>query len=135
MEIKMILGWEWDFRRLTILLPENKFTVWKTDVSQLLTDRTTTAKALELTIGNLGHIARVVPGVHHFLSRLRELQHLATHRRWIQINEQCQVDIRLILRFLDIAKGRIDMNLITFRKPTHVYRSDSCPFGLGGYSD
>ena len=27
------------------------------------------------------------------------------------------------------------MNLITFRKPTHVYRSDSCPFGLGGYSD
>ena len=57
MEIKMILGWEWDFRRLTILLPENKFTVWKTNVSQLLTDRTTAAKALESTICHLGHIA------------------------------------------------------------------------------
>ena len=27
------------------------------------------------------------------------------------------------------------MNLIAFRKPTHVHRLDSCPFGLGGYSD
>jgi len=26
------------------------------------------------------------------------------------------------------------MNLLVFRKPTHVYRSDSCPHGLGGYS-
>ena len=28
----------------------------------------------------------------------------------------------------------IDLNLIAFRQPTHVYRSDSCPAGLGGYS-
>ena len=40
-----------------------------------------------------------------------------------------------MLRFLDIAKKGINMNLIAFRKPAHVYRSDSCPFGLGGYSD
>ena len=40
-----------------------------------------------------------------------------------------------MLRFLDIAKKGISMNLIAFRKPTHIYRSDSCPFGLGGYSD
>jgi hypothetical protein len=26
------------------------------------------------------------------------------------------------------------MNLISFRRPTHIYRSDSCPYGLGGYS-
>jgi len=62
-EIKMILGWEWDFRRLKILLPENKFIAWTNDVSQLLTDGTTTAKALESTIGRLGHLALVVPGV------------------------------------------------------------------------
>jgi len=40
-----------------------------------------------------------------------------------------------MLRFLDIAKKGISMNLIAFRKPTHIYQSDSCPFGLGGYSD
>ena len=129
----MILGWKWDFRCLKISLPENKFIAWMDDVSQLLTDGKTTAKALESMIGRLGHLALVVPGVHHFLSRLRELQCLATHRRSTRINEPCQADLRLMLHFLNIAKGGIDMNLIAFRKPTHVYRSDSCPFGLGGY--
>jgi len=28
----------------------------------------------------------------------------------------------------------IDLNLISFRRLTHVYRSNSCPAGLGGYS-
>ena len=37
--------------------------------------------------------------------------------------------------FLNIAKKGIGMNLIAFRKLTHVYWSDSCPFGLGGYFD
>ena len=40
-----------------------------------------------------------------------------------------------MLRFLDIAKKRIDMNLIALRKPTHVYPLDTCPYGLGGYSN
>ena len=40
-----------------------------------------------------------------------------------------------MLRFLEIAKNGIDMKLIAFRCPTHIYRSDSCPFGLGGYLD
>ena len=74
-------------------------------------------------IGRLGHLALVVPGVHHFLSQST------------RINEPCQADLRLMLHFLDIAKGGIGMNLIAFRKPTHIYRSDSRPFGLGGYSD
>ncbi len=26
------------------------------------------------------------------------------------------------------------MNQIAYRKPTHVYRSDACPVGMGGYS-
>ena len=108
-----------------------------TDVSHLLdVDKgTTTAKTLKSTIGRLGHLALVVPGVHHFLSRLRELQRMATHRRSIQFNDPCRDDLRLMLQFLNIARKGISMNLIAFRKPTHVYRSDSCPFGLGGYSD
>ncbi len=77
----------------------------------------------------------VVPGIHHFLSRLRELQQLATRRRSIRISEDCDKDFLLMLRFLNIAKQGIDVNLVAFRCPTHVYWSDSCPFSLGGYSD
>jgi hypothetical protein len=36
--------------------------------------------------------------------------------------------------FLDKAHKGVNMNQIAFRRPTHVYRSDSCPAGLGGYS-
>jgi hypothetical protein len=40
-----------------------------------------------------------------------------------------------MLWFLEIARQGIDMNLVAFRHPTHVYWSDSCPFGLRGYLD
>jgi hypothetical protein len=41
----------------------------------------------------------------------------------------------MFLGFLKIAKDGISLNIIAFRRPTHIYRSDSCPTGLGGYSD
>jgi hypothetical protein len=78
-ETKVVLGWFFHFRKLQISLPENKFIAWTTNVSKLIVEGTTTAKELESTIGQLGHLALVVPGVHHFLSRLRELQQRATH--------------------------------------------------------
>jgi hypothetical protein len=39
-----------------------------------------------------------------------------------------------MMLFLKKAFMSIDMNLISFRCPTHIYRSNSCPLGLGGYS-
>jgi hypothetical protein len=105
------------------------------NINKLLVEGSSTAKELELTIGRLGHLALVVPGVHHFLSRLRELQQLATHRRSIRISEDCHEDFLLMLCFLNIAKQGINMNLVAFHRPTHVYWLDSCPFGLEGYSD
>jgi hypothetical protein len=40
-----------------------------------------------------------------------------------------------MLKILDKAKGGIDMNLLGFRSPDRIYHSDSCPAGLGGYSN
>ena len=39
-----------------------------------------------------------------------------------------------MITFLKTARSGIDMNLLVFRKPVKVYRSDACPAGLGGYS-
>ncbi len=39
-----------------------------------------------------------------------------------------------MLGFLQFANNRIILNTITFRQPTHIYRSVLCPVGLGGYS-
>jgi len=45
-----------------------------------------------------------------------------------------QDDIKLMLKFLVKAKQGVDLNLIAYLLPTHVYRSDSCPMGLGDYT-
>ena len=36
---------------------------------------------------------------------------------------------------LSKAKEESDMNLLAFRSPNRIYYSNSCPAGLGGYSD
>jgi hypothetical protein len=48
---KIILGWDFNFRRLLISLPENKFIAWTTNIRKLLVKGSTTAKELESTIG------------------------------------------------------------------------------------
>ena len=76
----------------------------------------------------------VLPSVHHFMSRLRELLRRSANRRTISLNASVVADLNLMLFFLDEAKAGVDMNILSYRKPTKVYRSDSCPAGLGGYS-
>ncbi len=56
-------------------------------------------------------------------------------RRRVDINEQCWEDLKFLLFVLQQCRNGIDQNLIAFRCPTYVYRSDSCPAGLGGYSN
>ncbi len=72
-EMKMILGWMWDFRLLTISLPINKYTVWSASISRMINDKETTSGNLNTTIGRLTHVSMIIPFVHHFLSCLQEL--------------------------------------------------------------
>ena len=39
-----------------------------------------------------------------------------------------------MLYFIEQANAGVSMNLISYRAPTHLYRSDACPAGIGGYS-
>ena len=133
-EEKIILGWKFDFRRLLGSLPHNKFVAWTDALEGILWAGRTTSKQLEENIGRLVHLGRIIPAVHHFLSRLRDLQKRAANRRTIKLTDDCQEDIKLMLKFLVKAKQGVDLNLIAYLLPTHVYRSDSCPMGLGGYT-
>ena len=132
-EMKIILGWLIDFRRLIISLPSNKFIAWTDSINKIVTRGTSTAKELETTIGRLGHLGAIMPFVYHFLSRLRNLQGRATKRRLNNIPQDCHNDLTLMLSFLHKAYTGIDMKLIALSRPTHIYRLDSCPYELGGY--
>ena len=94
----------------------------------------TCASDLDTLIGRLGNMGTILCQIYHFLSRLRELHRKAMNRRTVKVNDKCIKDLELMLYFLEKANKGIDLNMLAYRKPTHIYRSDSCPAGLGGYS-
>ncbi len=134
-EMKVILGWHFNFWTLTITLPEHKHIAWSGEIRAMINSGKTTKKALESTIGRLGHVGSVIPWVFHFLSCLQSLLGCARNRQRIAVNDECKHDLALMLKILDKAKGWIDMNLLGFRFPDGIYYSDSCLAGLGGYSN
>ena len=71
--MKIILGWLYDLRRLTVGLPENKAIAWEQATLDLLNRGKTNADDLESNIGRYVNIEMLLPYVHHFLSSLRSL--------------------------------------------------------------
>ncbi len=134
-EQKTVLGWFLDTRRLLVQLPKNKFVAWANLIKLVIQRGTTMTKEVKSIIGRLGHLGMAIPFVHHFLSRLRDLQKRAKSRRSIKINDKCRKDLELIIQIIKIAHDGISMNTIVYRKLTHIYHSDSCLAGLGGYSN
>ena len=122
-EIKTVLGWVLDFRRLIILLPYNKYQEWSNSINEILTRDKSTARELETLIGRLGHLGTIILMVHHFLSQLRELQRKASrNKRWpTKLNSKCRNDLRLMLQILAKASRGINMNIVAYRRPSHVY--------------
>lgn len=70
-ELKIVLGWLIDTRRLRISLPENKYRAWKKDVIAMIEAPTTTHSVLESLLGKLNHAMLGVPMGRHFLERLK----------------------------------------------------------------
>ncbi len=129
------MGWHFNFRTLTITLPEHKYIAWSREIQQMIKTLRMTKKPLELMIGRMGHVGFIIPWVYHFLSCLRSLLARAQIKRTISINKKCMRDLELMQGIFDKAKQGINMNLLAFRSPDRIYYSDSCPAGLGGYSN
>ena len=69
-ETKMILGLFFDFRRIIVALPLNKYVAWKADIVKMLKCRMTTASELDTVIGRLGNIGFIICQIFYFLSIL-----------------------------------------------------------------
>ena len=69
-ETKMILGLFFDFRRMTVALPTNKYVAWKSDIENMIKYKKATASELDTIIGRLGNIGFIIRQLFHFLSRL-----------------------------------------------------------------
>jgi hypothetical protein len=134
-EVKTILGWEVDTRRLLLSLPADKVAAWSESIQIMLRSPTKVSyEDLDTLIGRLNHCGFLIPQARHFLGRIRTAKHKASKRRQAHLSPAVQADLSLWLSFLAAAGQGIDMNLLTFRHPTHVSRADACEHGLGGYS-
>ena len=114
-EQKIILGWLFNFRKLLISLPENKYTAWSDGIKEMMEERKARCSDLETLVSCLTHLSIVIPGVNHFLSRLRYLHTRLNlkNRRLIKINDICMADLELMLFFLRKARLVIGMNLLS----------------------
>jgi hypothetical protein len=134
-ETKVILGWLWNFWTMTIALPENKFIDYSPEISDMIKQGWTSKAELETNIGRWVHLGQILPFIHHFLSRLRFLLWHLEKRRQQNLNQQCIADLKFLQLALKRCRDGVNMNTIAYYCPTHAYQSDSCPAGLGGYSN
>jgi len=135
-EVMIVLGWEVDTRRLIVSLPENKYVAWEKELDRALDNTGISSEQLESLVGRLNHASFLVPLSRHFLSdvrkRIKKGRWLRKRSVRLSLNEL--EDLSLWKGFLRKAREGISMNLLTIRMPTRLGWSDSCPYGLGGFT-
>ena len=85
-------------------------------------------------IGRLEQISYAVPHAKFFLNRLRHLQLRTVKQESVTITKSVLQDLLLCIDFTRQAAMGTSINNLVYRRPSHFFWSDSCPFGLGGYS-
>ena len=124
-EMKVIHGWLFNFRKLTVYLPENKYVAWTRNIKDVLVAGKTSHSELDILIGRMVHVGFVISRICYFMSRLRDLMWRSCNRRTINLTDPTRKDLELMLFFLGKAKEGIDMNLLVFRTPRTSLRA--CP--------
>ena len=135
-EIQTVLGWEIRTRPFVVALPFDKYKAWKEDLDKVIDSSQATQQETESLIGRLNHASFLIPLSRHFLNEIRA-KCLSVQRRkgqHIRFTQEERKDLILWLHFLKSAREGISINLLVVRTPTRLAWSDSCPFGLGGYT-
>ena len=71
-EIKKILGWVIDTRRMIIAMSNDKFTKWTKSINDVLSNGYCSLKELERLIGKLVRTSRIIPGSQCYLKPIRK---------------------------------------------------------------
>ena len=151
-ETQRVLGWIINTHSLSIQLPKDKFITWSKAVKQLSKSKWTTYGTLVSLRGQLNHAALGIPLARYWLRRLTDhienandktrkstVNSTSNHpkpRPWFRFDIPTALaqDMLVWEKFLQQAYDRISLNLLTLRRPTHVYFADACPTGMGGFS-
>ena len=134
-EVKIILGWEINTRTMSICLPHHKVVAWSAQLEECLKRKTSNSKQLQSLLGRLEQVATIIPMFGHFLNNVRSTEIRATSTNRAQtINKRTREDLKLAQKFITKAARGVNLNLLTFRRPTHIYICDACEHGIGGFA-
>jgi len=132
-ETKIVLGWLLNTRELLISLPDSKYHTWLHNIDAILSAGKSSYQLLETLLGRLNHVACIFLPMRHFLGRLyKALCRAKRSLSWTTLFPNELEDLKLHKDFLLYANAGISFNVIAYRKPTCIYRSDASEFGLGG---
>ena len=134
-EVKVVLGWQLNTREMLIKLPDHKFKAWSSQLQNFTKQKRAKGKELQSLLGRLEQIATIIPMFGHFLNNIRHTEIQATASGKSQmINKRTREDLQLATAFLHRAAQGVNLNLMTFRAPTHIYINDASEHGIGGFA-
>ena len=131
---KKVLGWIIQTTMFRVFLPIEKCLEWTQDINTLIKKKIVSTKEIESTIGRLNHAGHILPLGRYFLTRLR--YRLMMCKKWGKqklAKWDCE-DLELWIIFLENASQKgININNITYTRPTDIGTTDACETGMGGY--
>ena len=132
-EERICLGWDLHTRSLLAQLPPHKCLAWSGDLQNFIDRKTISHDDLISLIGKLENVITIVTMMGHFMNNLYSLEEkaFAAIPHSVKIPQRAKEDAKLHRTCLEKARQGISMNILTFRKPTHVIIGDACEHGLG----
>jgi len=136
-ETQIVLGWEIKTRPFIVSLPVDKYLAWDHDLSEVIQRGGCSIQELESMVGRLTHASYLIPLSRHFLNEIRNKSQTKSRnktRQVVRFTTDEIADLKLWRDYLQLARVGISINLLVTRTPTRMAWSDSCPYGLGGYT-
>jgi hypothetical protein len=83
----------------------------------------------------LENVITIIKMMGHFMNNLYALKEKAkaTLPHSVPVSARAKADAKLHKKFLEQAKIGVNMNLLTFREPTHIIIGDACEHGMGAF--
>ena len=137
-ERQIVLGWEIRTREFVVALPNDKYLAWKGDLVAMIERGMATVQEVESMAGRLNHASLTIPLSRHFLNGIRNKVpregSRVSRKQHVRFSKEELKDLQLWVELLSVAHRGISINIIVLRTPTKIAWSDSCPFGIGGYT-
>ena len=137
-EVKVILGWKIDTHLFRVFLTKEKAADWLMDIKMIIGQGHCERGKLETIIGRFNHTGVIIHISRYFLTRLRyRLQkYQKAHESFkIKLAPWDLLDMVLWKDMLThLSRKGVSINNICHVAPSSTTYSDSCKFGIGGYT-